>query len=213
MRTEDLIQSLSTDTRAVSPHAVEQRLLLGLVGGGLATLAVMVPWMGFRPDLPAAMLTSAFLMKWAYTISLGALALLATLHVARPDAPPMRLAWLIAVPIMLLAILSAVELATTPVDRWMPMWLGISWQECSARVALLSLPVFGGLLWAFRKLAPTQLRAAGAAAGLASGACAATIYGLHCPEVSATFVLTWYSLGIVIAAAVGALIGPRLLRW
>ncbi|OYY72092.1 DUF1109 domain-containing protein [Sphingomonas sp. 28-63-12] len=213
MRSEDLIQSLSADTRAISPHALQQRVLLGLLGGGIAALALMVPWMGFRPDLPGAMMTTAFVMKWAYTISLGVLALVATLHVARPDAGPMRLAWLIVVPFVLLAITSAVELIDTPVDGWMPMWLGHSWRECSARVAVLSLPVFGGLLWAFRTLAPTRLVSAGAAAGLASGACAATIYGLHCPEVSATFVLTWYSLGMVVAAGVGALVGPRLLRW
>ena len=58
-----------------------------------------------------------------------------------------------------------------------------------------------------------RLRAAGAAAGLGAGAWAATIYCLHCPEASALFVLTWYSLGILLATAIGALVGPRFLRW
>jgi len=80
-------------------------------------------------------------------------------------------------------------------------------------VLALSMPIFIGLLWSFRRLAPTRLRAAGAAAGLAAGAWAATLYCLHCPEVSAIFVLTWYSLGIGLAAALGALIGPYFLRW
>jgi len=57
------------------------------------------------------------------------------------------------------------------------------------------------------------LRLTGAAAGLAAGASAATLYGLHCPEVSALFVLIWYSLGMLVAAAIGALAGPRVLRW
>jgi hypothetical protein len=61
------------------------------------------------------------------------------------------------------------------------------------------------LLWSFRRLAPTHFRAAGAAAGLSAGGWAATIYCLHCPEVSAIFVLTWYTLGIALAASVGAL--------
>jgi hypothetical protein len=77
----------------------------------------------------------------------------------------------------------------------------------------LALPIFAGLLRSFRRLAPTRLRAAGAAAGLAAGAWAAAIYCLHCPEVSALFVLTWYSLGILLATAAGALLGPRLMRW
>ena len=93
------------------------------------------------------------------------------------------------------------------------MWLGRSWTSCPWLVLMLSAPIFAGLLWSFRKLAPTRLHAAGAVAGLGAGAWAATIYCLHCPEVSAIFVLTWYSLGILLAAGIGALLGPRLLRW
>ena len=36
---------------------------------------------------------------------------------------------------------------------------------------------------------------------------------LHCPEMAAPFVAVWYLLGMLIPAAVGALIGKRLLRW
>ena len=57
---------------------------------------------------------------------------------------------------------------------------------CPWLVLMLSMPIFGGLLWSFRRLAPTRLRAAEAAAG----AWATTLYCLHCPEVSAVFVLT-----------------------
>lgn len=213
MQTEDLIRTLSSNTQAVAPRAAEQRVVLGLLAGGLAATALMIPWMGLRPDLPDAMMTPPFLMKWAYTISLGIIAVAATLNAARPEAPAWRGAWMILIPVAVLAALSAVELATTPPGQWMSMWLGGSWSECSVRVAALALPVFAGMLWSFRALAPTRLRAAGAASGLASGAFAATVYGLHCPEVSATFVVTWYTLGIAAAAGAGALLGPRLLRW
>jgi hypothetical protein len=54
---------------------------------------------------------------------------------------------------------------------------------------------------------------AGAAAGLLSGAIAATIYGFHCPEMAAPFLLVWYTLGIAFSAAFGAFLGPRLLAW
>jgi len=104
-------------------------------------------------------------------------------------------------------------MAKTPSSEWMAMWLGASWKICSRNVFLLAIPIFGGLLWSFRRLAPTRLRAAGATAGLTAGAWAATLYCLHCPEVSAIFVLTWYSLGIALAALTGAMLGPKLLRW
>jgi hypothetical protein len=70
-----------------------------------------------------------------------------------------------------------------------------------------------GLLWSFRRFAPQRMRAAGAVAGLAAGAWGATIYSLHCQESAAIFVLTWYSLGMVLATTIGAALGTRLLRW
>lgn len=213
MMTEDLIGKLSGDVTPVAANAVERRVIAGIAMGAGASLVVMSAWLGFRSDWPEAMLTGAFWMKWAYTLSLGVLALAVTAHVARPDAPALKRIWILAAPVAALALFSALELATTPVAGWKSMWLGVSWQECSLRVALLAAPVFAGMLWSFRQLAPTNLAAAGAAAGLASGAFAATIYGLHCPEVSATFVITWYSLGMVSASVLGAVVGPKLLRW
>lgn len=64
-----------------------------------------------------------------------------------------------------------------------------------------------------RARAPTRLRLAGAAAGLAAGAVGAPVYCLHCPELSAVFVGFWYLLGMLIPAALGALLGPRVLAW
>ena len=116
-------------------------------------------------------------------------------------------------PILLVALVAAVELGVTPSSQWLAMWLGHSWSVCPWRVLALSGPIFIGLLWAFRAFAPTQLRLAGALAGMSAGALGAMVYGLHCPESSALFLLTWYSLGIGLATVVGALIGPRLLRW
>ncbi len=78
---------------------------------------------------------------------------------------------------------------------------------------LLSVPVYLGLIWALRGLAPTRLALTGAAAGLAAGALAAVIYGLYCREWAAPFVFVWYSLGVGLSAAFGALVGTRLLRW
>lgn len=54
---------------------------------------------------------------------------------------------------------------------------------------------------------------AGAAAGLLTGAIAATAYGLHCPEATAAFVATWYTLGMAAAAGLGAVVGRFALRW
>ncbi|MFL9839640.1 DUF1109 domain-containing protein [Sphingomonas sp. ST-64] len=213
MNTDDLINSLSADVAPVRRGTVGRRIALGLAVGALISGAWVVLRFGVRPDLGVAMQGFPFWMKWAYTISLSLAALFMTAQLARPDSQRLRGLWLIAIPAVLLAAVGATELIRTPQTEWLAMWLGHSWQQCPWRVLGLAMPIFAGLLWSFRRLAPTRLRAAGAAAGLAAGAFAATVYCLHCPEVSAIFVLTWYSLGILLATALGALIGPRLLRW
>jgi hypothetical protein len=213
MKTDDLIASLAQDVPPVRRGAVGRRIGAGILAGALVTIVLVVAGLGIRPDLALAMRGYSFWMKWIYTASLGIGALVMVTRLARPDAVRLRWLWVIAVPAALLAVIGGTEMAHVPPGDWLAMWLGQSWKVCPWIVLLLSAPIFVGLLWSFRRLAPTRLHAAGAAAGLASGAWAATLYCLHCPEVSAIFVLTWYTLGIALAAAAGALLGPRLLRW
>ena len=58
-----------------------------------------------------------------------------------------------------------------------------------------------------------RLRWAGAASGFAAGSIGALVYTLHCPELAAPFLGIWYLLGMLIPTAIGAWLGPRLLRW
>lgn len=213
MNTEQLIDSLSRNVPRVSRHAVAKRVGVGIVAGGIVAMLLVTAVLGIRPDLRVAMHGFSFWMKWTYTISLALGATYAVTRIARPAPLSLRGLWLLTVPVLVLAGIGVGELARTPPSEWLQMWLGRSWTRCPWLVLTLAAPIFAGLLWSFRKLAPTQLRAAGAIAGLGAGAWAATIYCLHCPEVSAIFVLTWYSLGILLAAGLGALLGPRLLRW
>lgn len=213
MRTDQLIERLAADVQPVRRHAVGWRLGLGVAAGAAVSAVLLAAGLGIRPDLGQAMHGATFWMKWAYTISLAIGAIWATARLARPEARSLRGLWFLVIPVVLLAGVGVTEMIRTPQTEWLAMWLGQSWRVCPWLVLTLSMPIFVGLLWSFRRLAPTRLRAAGAAAGLAAGAFSATVYCLHCPEVSALFVLTWYSLGILLAASFGALVGPRLLRW
>lgn len=213
MKSEELIATLSSDVRPVGRHAVGWRLAIGAVLGALVAAVAVMLCLGARPDLAVAMGGFAFWVKWTYTVSLALVALGMTAQLARPDGGTLRRAWIMAIPAALLSVVGLAELASAPPGEWLAMWLGHSWMLCPWIVLSLAMPIFGGLLWSFRRLAPTRLRAAGAMAGLSAGASAATVYCLHCPDVSAIFVLTWYSLGIGLAASIGAWLGPRLLRW
>lgn len=213
MNTDDLIASLSADIAPVPRHALGRRAAIGMMAGAIATLLAVVVWLGLRPDLGHAMMGATFWIKWAYTISLALAATQATVRLARPDGGPGIALQLLALPVIALALIALVELISAPRSAWLEMWLGHSWMVCSRNVFLLALPIFLGLLWSFRRFAPTRLALAGMSAGLAAGAWGATLYCLHCPETSAVFVLTWYSLGMILAGLVGRLLGPLLLRW
>jgi len=212
MRTADLIELLARDARATPSGVANRRLLAALVAGGLITLAIVV--MGLRCQaLLAAAQQSWFWMKAAYTglLTIGGVIMVRRLSMpgARLGAAPLAAALVI---LAMLALAAGQILSAAPAAR-MALWLGHTWKVCSPLILLLAVPIYGCLVAAIRRLAPTRLALTGAAAGFAAGALAATLYGLHCPEQAAVFVVTWYTLGIAAATGLGALIGRRLLRW
>lgn len=213
MTAQALIASLAADVRPVPRQALVRRLVIGLIGGGAATLALTAVFLGFRPDLGSAISSFSFWMKLAYTVSLGVAGTAIAARFARPERGRLRAFWLALIPLAALAFVAFSEMARAPAEAWPAMWLGQTWKKCPFVLLGLATPIFVGLLWSFRRFAPTRLQAAGASAGLAAGAWAAVIYCLHCPEVSALFVATWYSLGVLLATGFGALLGGRLLKW
>lgn len=211
--TEQLIAALSRNVRPVRRHALRWRIALGILAGAVATLALVVALLGVRAGLAAAVLSFAFWMKLLYCLSLAAAATFATAALGRPETQRARRLWLMGIPVLLVASIGIGELASTPSGDWLAMWQGHSWTVCPWLVLGLSAPVFTGLMESFRGLAPARLSLTGGVAGLSAGGWAATLYCLHCPETAAVFVLTWYTLGMLLAGAVGALLGPKLLRW
>ena len=213
MTTDDLIETLARETRPVPRRSASLRLGLSLAVALVVVLVLIAATLGFRPDLDIAMAGMMFWMKLAYTASLALIGIAALPTLVRPEARPPRWLWLLAMPVALLGLVSAHELAAMPRDQWLSMWLGQSWRICSALIFGFALPIGGALMLVARQFAPTQLVRTGAVIGLSAGGAAAALYSLHCPEASASFVLTWYTGGIAAATAIGALLGPRLLRW
>lgn len=212
MDTDALIEALARDAAPLHRHAVQRRLAAGIVAGALVALLLVAGGLGVRPDLVAAAGGTLFWGKAAYPLSLGLIGLVLTVQLARPDNRLLRHVWLPAMPLGVLATFALAELAAGgPVagatSATAPSWI------CLPLVLMLSIPIYAGLVWAFRRMAPTRLRAAGAAAGLAAGGFAATLYCLYCQQVSPTYILTRYTVAIALVSAAGALLGPRFLRW
>lgn len=216
MKTDELIDLLAGGDGAAASTADGARarahawpLLAALLVSGVVLLTTL----GARRDLAAALALPAFWLKLVFCLALAGAAWQAVKRLAVPGARLAALPWLIGLPIALLWAVAALLLApAAPAVRAELFW-GSTWRYCPALITLMAAPVSAAALYVLRGLAPTRLRLAGAGAGLAGGAMAAAVYCLHCPEMSPVFVGFWYLLGILIPAAVGALIGPRVLVW
>ena len=213
MKTDDLVRLLAADTLTVPRQAAPRRLALALLAGLPLAAAIMLLDYGVRRDIAQAVLLPMFWMKLLFPVVLCAAAFVALQRLARPGVSP-GLSWIgIAVPVLMVWMLAALNLATAPADLRAGLVMGQTWRTCSASIALIALPVFAAVMVGLRSLAPTRLAWAGACAGAVAGGAGAAVYALHCPELQAPFLAVWYVLGIALPVAAGALLGPRLLRW
>jgi hypothetical protein len=213
MKTDELIIALSRQLDAVDPSVPMRRVLVAALLGVAAALPLMVWRLGINPDLASDAQTPMFWVKWVFVATVVAASAALVIRLARPGVGTRRAAQAVALPFVALWGLAAVVLlAATPTAR-MPLTMGSSWNSCPFNIAMLSLPALVLLLAAARSLAPTRLCWAGAATGLLAGALGTLVYVLHCPELEAPFLAVWYVLGMLIPAGLGALVGPRTLRW
>ncbi|HKQ44760.1 MAG TPA: DUF1109 domain-containing protein [Rhizomicrobium sp.] len=212
MRTDDLIAQLSGGLEPVKGGAVA-RLLLGATGLGLAgSILVMLVMLGWRYDIHAAVTSFGIWTKLIYTLTIAAFGFWLVERAGRPGADMTRPALLLATPLLGIAFLAAAQISAPGAD--IPVLvMGQSSRTCAINVLMVALPTLAATFWALRRMAPTRLTLAGAGAGLFAGAAGAFVYCFHCTETAAPFIAIWYTLGIALSAATGALLGRMLLRW
>jgi hypothetical protein len=132
---------------------------------------------------------------------------------SRPEVSLKGWWWLLLIPVGILAAGIASEMM---IPQRLPMivrLIGSNSRICLTAIPLMSLPLLAGALLALRHGATTRPAAAGAIAGLLSAGLAATLYASHCTDDSPLFVATWYPIAIALVAAVGALVGSKVLRF
>jgi hypothetical protein len=187
-------------------------LSIAIVGGVALSALLFLATLHARPDIAAAVLTPAFCFKLVVTLALAVTssALLST--VARPWPRPRSHGLLWLAPVLLVAGV-LYELFTVPSNTWSVRLIGHNASHCLSLIPMLSLAPAASLLIALRRGAPARPRLAGAIAGLVSGALGASLYALTCPDDSALFVATWYTIAIAVVSVVSAFIGGRVLRW
>lgn len=213
LRTDDLIDRLAVGARPIPEHQPARRA--ALCGGLALVAAAAVVWMtlGPRPDLVSVVDEPAFLLRQVYALSIAGFAGWLMLRLGQPGAP----VWgpvigLGGVAVLVMGLVAWEQTGLDGASR-LGAFLGQSWTQCSLRVAAISLVATPFIFFAARRLAPARPTWAGFAAGIVAGAVAASAYGLYCAEITATFVATWYSLGILASGLMGAVLGRWILRW
>jgi hypothetical protein len=212
LRTDDLIADLSGRLEPVAPGALTRMLATAVMLGLAGSTIVMLSALGPRHDLARAMTSFGMWTKLVYTFAIAAFGFWLVERAGRPGADMARPARILVLPVLVIALLAVAQLAAPGADM-RGLVLGHSSRVCAFLVTLTALPTLAATFWALRRLAPTRLALAGAGAGLFAGAAGAFVYSFHCMEGSAPFIAIWYSLGIALTTAIGAVLGPRLLRW
>ena len=210
MKTDDLIEALAAGIEPVGPA----RLSPLMMGAALAVaVTAVVVLLGVLPDLAEVVRSPAFWAKVAYTGALAVASLWLVTRLGRPGASLGMAGWSVVAIVGLAGLVAAIELILLPPEARMEAWLGFTWRVCALNILKVSAFTAPLIFLAACRLAPTRPMQAGAAAGLLTGALAATAYCLHCPEATAAFVAAWYTVGMAAAAASGAVIGRFALRW
>ena len=208
-----MVDRLVADLAPVESPPVARRLALGLGAGLLLSVVLVGIVFGYRPDMATATMTMIFWVKLAYVAGIGAIALWAVERLVRPGVPTGNLLlWLLA-PTLAMTGLAAIQLIDGPADLREHLIMGFSAAAAPWRILAAALPPLVGLAWAVRGVAPTRLVFAGTMVGLAAGGFGAASYAMHCQESAAPFLLIWYSAGVVACGVLGAVLGPRVLRW
>ncbi len=213
MKTDELIDLLARGPVAADPRAAGRTWGMAAALGAVCATVLVLLALGLRPDLAQAAHAPMFWGKAGFVAALALLALPLGRRLGRPGARAGLLGWAPVLPVLALWALAFAALGSAAPQERAALVLGTTWAVCPVAIVVLSLPGFVLAMRAMARMAPTRLRAAGAVAGLLSGAIGATAYSLHCPEMAAPFLAVWYVGGVLAVAALGALLGPRVLRW
>ena len=213
MKTDQLIDMLSTNVEPVKSGQLGKTLAWALAIGGAAAFCVMLATVGMRTDATGASHIGYLALKILFMLSVIGTGTALLMKLIRPGQEARKLFRFLFLPFLAVGFVGIVALALQPSSAWDRMILGTEWVTCLFCIPLFAIIPFALLIWALRKGAPTNLKRTGAIAGLVAGALGATAYAFHCPDDSLPFMAIWYGAMVVLCAWIGARLGPWFLRW
>lgn len=213
MKTNDLIDMLGTNVEPVADGARREALLAALGLGAATALCLIFAIFGVPGEAFGGNFLGLTILTLAYMLGLAAVGARFLSMAARPGNAGRGALAVVGLLLLVLAAVAVFALSLTPPSGWRAMIFGPQWGACLVCIPLAAIIPFSSLVWYLRNQAPTRLRLTGAVAGLVAGAIGATAVALHHPGGSLPFVALWFGGPVILCALIGAILGPRLLRW
>lgn len=213
MKTDDLIDMLGTNVEPVADSKRHVALLAALGIGAAVAFCLIFVIFGAPGEAFGGGFLGLTVLTLAFTLGLTIAGARFLSMAARPGEAGRGALAAMALLLFSLILTAIVVLSLAGPSGWSAMIFGPQWAACLMCIPLAAVVPFLSLVWYLRNEAPTRLRLTGAVAGMVAGAIGATAFALHHPGGSLPFVALWFGGPLLLCALVGAVLGPRLLRW
>jgi hypothetical protein len=206
--TDDLIRSLAS--AAGTRQSASLQAAFAVTGAASLACALLLVFsvIGIRQDFADMAVRMPFAFKVVYTGALVLGASVVALYAATPGASATAL-YALSPAVILLALGVIFDPTGFPIMGR----TNTAFVFCLRDILFLSLPAMILTFVFMRKGAPTQPLFAGAVIGMLSASVGALAFTLACKNDSTAFVAIWYAAACAIMAAIGAIVGHRVLRW
>ena len=213
MRTDDLIELLSTNVEPVDHRPTVRNIRMAIVAGILAALTIVLSVLGPRGDLTSLGNVIPAIFKVAATAIILIPASIYLIKLSHPGGEHKTPVILVLFPFIAVIVLAVLSLASTPSSHWQGVILSDAWLECVISIPLIAIVPFAVITWTVRQMAPTDLARTGAFVGLVAGCISAIGYAFHCVDDSVPFIALWYGGTIALCTFAGWRLGPKILCW
>jgi hypothetical protein len=130
VKTDRLIDMLSTNIEPVDSRRASRRLAAAIVIGIAIAACLMTLALGLRSEVTKAGALSSFCLKLFFTGVVVVVASVALDKVMRPGGERKVPLILILLPFTCITLLAVIALAQAPSSHWQAMLLGNQWLEC-----------------------------------------------------------------------------------
>jgi len=214
MKTNDLIEALSIGL-SPAPRQLASRSILAAIAISLPLVMVLaVAGLGVRSDLFQLDTPHLTLIKLTFGLAVTLIGGLLLTRLASPGGEVRAHTAIAFIPFAIILALGIAAVTFASSASLHDLIEGTGWLNCVISIPLIASVPFAMIVFVLRRFdAPTNLIKTGAIAGLTSGGLGAIGYALHCPDDSIAFIAGWYVAAIGLIVGIGALLGPRVLRW